>query len=141
MLEGLSPLYRATKHLHEVLQEARDRNPSERDIILLRDEAYALERNAELLYIETKHALDFMVAKQAETLANASHNMSVAAHRLNVLVAFFFPISMLTTLVGISYQDVISGAFPLYGFIIMVVIGVILGVAITLLITRSSNNT
>ena len=140
VLEGISPLYRATKHLHEVLQHARDQNPLERDLILLRDEAYALERSAELLYTETKHALDFMVAKQSEALANASHNMSVAAHRLNVLVAFFFPISILTTLVGISYQDVISGSFPLYGFVTMVVLGLFLGIVITVLITKSKKH-
>ena len=45
-----------------------------------------------------------MVAKQTEALAQASHHMSVASHRLNVLAAFFFPISILTALIGVWVQ-------------------------------------
>jgi hypothetical protein len=136
VLEGLSPFYRATQHLYEVLQEARQSDPEDRDLILLRDHAYALERSAELLHTETKVALDFMVAKQTEALAQASHHMSVAAHRLNVLAAFFFPISILTALIGVSYKEVLAGDIPLWGFVATVALGFVFGVIITSLITR-----
>jgi len=139
VLEGLSPLYRAIQHLHQVLQEAREKQPDDREIIILRDRAYAVERNAELLYIETKNALEFMVAKQAETLTQSSHSMAVSSHRLNILAAFFFPITVITAMVGVSYREVAAGAFPLWGFLLTMVAGVALGALLTYLITRKAD--
>ena len=138
VLEGVSPLYRAIKHLHEVLQQAREAAPMDRELIELRDQAYGLERSAELLYTESKHALDFMAARQAEVMAASSHNMALASHRLNVLVAFFFPISILTTLVGISYHDVVEGTYSLSMFTGVLLLGILLGGGITWLMTRAS---
>ena len=43
-----------------------------------------------------------IVAKQAEQQSRASHRMSAAAHRLNILAAFFFPIITLTALLGLD---------------------------------------
>lgn len=106
VLEQLAPLHRAVRHQHAVLQEARRSCPDFRDIIDVRDRAYALERSAELLYGETKNALDFLVARRAEEQARSSERMATAAHRLNVLAAIFFPIVTLTGVLGVDLSTV-----------------------------------
>jgi len=92
VLERLTPIHRAARNLHQVLQESRKMCPDYRDIIDVRDRAYAIERMADLLFSGTKNALAFAVAKRAEEQAHASQRMAAAAHRLNILAAFFFPI-------------------------------------------------
>ena len=91
ILEQLSPVHRAASNLYQVLQDAREACPDLRELINLRDRAYEIERTAELLLAEVKNALDVIIAKRAEEHAASSHQMAVASHRLNVLVAFFFP--------------------------------------------------
>jgi CHASE3 domain sensor protein len=98
ILEQLTPIHRSTRNMYDVLQEARQLCPSDAELLNMRDRAYAIERSAELLIHETKNSLDFRMAKRAEEQARASHYMVVAAHRLNMLAAFFFPIATLTAI-------------------------------------------
>src|SRR4030095_15742203 len=79
ILEGISPLVRAVKNLHLVLQDARERLPGERDLLNARDRAYELERSAELLVTDVRNALEFATAKKSEEQAAASHEMAVAS--------------------------------------------------------------
>ncbi len=102
VLERLTPIHRAARNLHQVLQESRKMCPDYRDIIDVRDRAYAIERMADLLFSGTKNALAFAVAKRAEEQAHASQRMAAAAHRLNILAAFFFPIITLTAIFGVD---------------------------------------
>jgi len=102
VMEKLTPLRHAVGNLHDALQEARKSCPEGRELIDMRDRAYMLKRTAELLFSTAKNALDLIVAKQAEQQSRASHRMSVAAHRLNILAAFFFPIITLTALLGLD---------------------------------------
>ncbi len=106
VLEQLTPLHRAARNLDQVLQEARKMCPDFHDLIDLRDRAYNIERRAELLFNGAKNSLDFVVAKRAEDQAIASDQMAVAAHRLNILAAFFFPIVTLTAIVGVDLATV-----------------------------------
>lgn len=85
LLEDLGPLVRSTRNLHGALEQARDVH----ELINWRDEAYSLVRRVELLQGDAKIALDFEIARQAETQAEASHQMATSAHRLNVLETFF----------------------------------------------------
>ena len=100
VLEALAPIHRAVSNLHQALQQAREMVPNDRNVINFRDRAYELERTAELLHTDVKNALDYAVARRAEEQARASHQMAVAAHRLNVLAAFFFPIATLSAVFG-----------------------------------------
>lgn len=102
VMEKLTPVRHAVGNLHEVLQEARKSCPDYRELIDLRDRAYTLKRTAELLFSTSKNALDLIVARQAEQQSKASHRMSIAAYRLNILAAFFFPIITLTALLGLD---------------------------------------
>ena len=47
VLEGLAPLQRAARHLHQVLQEARKELPEATEIINFRDHAYNIERKGD----------------------------------------------------------------------------------------------
>ena len=140
VLEALAPLQRAARNLHSVLQEARDQCPDAREIIDLRDRAYRLERNADLLATGAKHGLDFRMARKSEQQSRASERMAASAHRLNLLAAFFLP---LATLCGIFSMDLPSSlsTIPYLGdvpesllFAAIVLVGLTLGILLMLLV-------
>ncbi len=131
VLEHLTPVCRASRNLHDVLQEARKLCPDDLEIINMRDRAYAIHRTADLLYTETKNALDFAVVKRAEEQSEASRNMLVAAHRLNMLVAFFFPIATLTTIFGVNLEHGFEHQYTPFLFLGTIGIGLLLGLMLT----------
>jgi hypothetical protein len=98
LLQALAPLHRTARHLHATLQEARELVPDDRDLINLRDQVGEVERALELLHGDVKNGVDFTVAHQAEQQAQRSYDMAVAAHRLNLLAALFFPVATLSTI-------------------------------------------
>ena len=139
VLESLVPVHRTVSHLHQTLQQAREAVPDDRGLINLRDRAYELERVAELLHADVKNALDYAVAKRAEEQARSSHQMSVAAHRLNVLAAFFFPIATLCAIFGVNlkhgYEATDLDPYPFFG---VLGVGLVCGILLTAFITRRS---
>jgi hypothetical protein len=128
VLDGLAPIYRAARHLHQVLQEARQMIPEDRDLINYRDRAYEIERTAELLHTDTKNALDVLTAKKAEEQAQASHRMAVSAHRLNMLVAFFFPLATLSGILGVNLLHGFETMAPPFLFLAFLGAGLLSGV-------------
>ena len=139
LLDHLAPLTRATRHLQDVLQKARETIPGERRFIVARDDAYDLSRRAEILYDDVKNGLDAAVARQAEAQAESSHQMSVASYRLNILVALFFPIATLMAIFGTNLHHGLEDLEARYGPMVLATItglGMLLGVVITLIITR-----
>ena len=139
LLDRLTPLVRATRNMYETLQQARDTVRDDRNLIVARDQAYDLTRRADLLHDDAKNALDFAVAWQSEQQAETSYQMSVATHRLNLLVAFFFPIATLTAVFGANLRhgleewDRLSAPLPL---IAMIAAGLLCGVILTGFIAR-----
>lgn len=139
LLDRLTPMTRATRHLQEVLQKAREAMPGERRLIVARDDAYELARRAELLYDDARNGLEFAVARHAEAQSESSHQMSVAAYRLNVLVALFFPIATLMAIFGTSLHHGLEAWDNTHGPLILAAVtglGLLLGVVITRIITR-----
>ncbi|MCI0361783.1 MAG: hypothetical protein L0211_25130 [Planctomycetaceae bacterium] len=131
IMEGISPLTRAVKNLHSVLQDAREKLPDERDLINVRDKAYELERSAELLATDVRNALEFATAKKSEEQAAASHEMAIAAHRLNLLAAFFFPIATLSAVFDTSLTHPLEKYIPPpYAFYSVIGLGLFLGVVL-----------
>ncbi len=100
LVRALAPLHRTMHHLHAVLQAARDLAPDDRDLINLRDQAGEIERTLELLHGDAKNGLEFTVAHQAEKQSERTFDMAVAAHRLNLLAATFFPLATLSGVFG-----------------------------------------
>ncbi len=136
VLESIAPVNRAAHNLYNVLQEARKACPEYRELINLRDRAYDTQREAELLYNGTKNSLDFAVAKRAEEQAVASHQMALSAHRLNVLVAFFFPIATLTAIFGVNLRTGLEDTAPPFLFLGVIALGLAFGGVLTAFVTR-----
>jgi hypothetical protein len=100
LLTALNPLVRSARNLHEAIQDGRKAEPNDRQLLLWRDRAYAISRSAELLHSDAQNALDFAVAQRAEEHAESSRRVEAAAHRLNILVACFFPVATLAAVLG-----------------------------------------
>ncbi len=140
VLEELAPIHRAAANMYQVLQDARKQVPNDRDLIDCRDQSYDVQRTADLLYNVAKNSLDFSVAKRAEEQAKASHQMSVSAHRLNVLAAFFFPLATLTAIFGTQLKtglEDLDGPVP---FLIVLGLGLVIGALLTSFVTRSRDD-
>jgi len=102
ILREAAPIARAARNLHKTLQEARDALSKERELILLRDQAYDVDREAELLHADARNGLDFTIAKRGEEQARLSEDIAEKGHRLNLLAAMFFPITALGSLLGMN---------------------------------------
>lgn len=128
VVKRLNPMHRAAGNLHRVLQDAREVSPDSRDLIDARDRAYQVHRNADLLFGLTKEALEFEIALQSERLAKSSHAMSISAHRLNILAAFFFPIATLSSIFGMNLPLGFENEYRPWPFVGVLVAGLCLGV-------------
>ena len=102
------PLERSSIHLYEVLQEVRKECPECLEIIDFRDRADVIKRTAELLLAATRNSMKLIVVRRSEEHVRASHKMAVAAHRLNILAAFFFPIITVTAILGLDMPRVLQ---------------------------------
>jgi len=136
LLEGLTPLLRSTRNLLESLEEARKALPQERSLIDHRDRAYDLSRQAELLNEEAKNSMDVALIRRADEQANATHQMTVAAHRLNTLAAIFFPFATLGAIFGTTLTDNWSWSQSLVPFLLFLVAGSLIGLALAIFIVR-----
>jgi hypothetical protein len=109
LLDRASPLVRAARNMYEALQQAREKVSDDRRIIVARDFAYDLTRRADLLHEDARNGLEFAVAWQAEQQAESTYQMAVSTHRLNLLVAFFFPIATLMAVFGANLRHGLEG--------------------------------
>lgn len=105
VLERLAPVLRASRGLHRALQQAREMVKSERELINLRDQAAGIERAAELLLQDAEFGMNFTVARQAEAQAASARQMARTAHRLNLLAAFFLPVTALASVFGMDFAS------------------------------------
>ena len=131
LLERLSPIVRASRHLHSALQEARQLSGDDRDVISARDRAYQVERAAELQYAETKHDQELCVNRRVEQQAVLAQETNAAAHRLNMMAAFFLPLATISAVFGTNLQHGWEGAEPPIPFLLHVLIGLIAGAVLT----------
>ncbi len=104
VLERLAPVLRTARGLHRALQQAREMMKGERELINLRDQAAGIERTAELLLQDAEFGLNFTMARQAESQAATARQMARTAHRLNLLAAFFLPVTALASVFGMDFQ-------------------------------------
>ncbi len=138
LLRQLNPIVRAIRNLHAALQQAREMIPDDKRIINFRDQAYSLERRAELLAGDVKNTLEYAVARRGEEQAAAAEKMAVAAHRLNLLAAFFFPLATLAAVFGVNLRhgfepDRYESYWP---FAAMLAAGLLAGCALALGLMR-----
>lgn len=136
VLEGMAPIVRSVRNVLETLEEARKAIPDDRSIIDHRDKAYELSRQAELLYEDAKNSMDVAVVRRADEQAIASRQMSVAAHRLNMLAALFFPFATLGAIFGTTLTDNWSWRDSALPFMLFLVAGLAIGVVLARFIGR-----
>lgn len=103
LMETLVPLTRAARNMHAALQTAREAIKSDTLLIELRDQAYEVERNLDLLHEDVRNAIQHRTARKAEEQARLSEQALHASHRLNVLAALFFPLTAITSLFGMNF--------------------------------------
>ena len=139
ILEALSPLHRAAKNLHGTLQSAREAIPDDRGIIDLRDWAYEIERSLDLLYMDTKNALDFNMAKKADEQTKLSMQSVKAGNRLNTLAAIFFPLTAVSSVFGMNLNHGFENA-PILVFWLVFLGGISLGFLIRGWVFQGLNN-
>ncbi|HIK42321.1 CorA family divalent cation transporter [Thermoleptolyngbya sp. M55_K2018_002] len=110
LLEAIAPLRLAAKNMHATLQVAREGVPDDRDLIDLRDWAYEIDRSLDLLYENTKNALDYQIAQRAEEQNRLTTEALIAGHRLNILAAVFLPLTAIASIFGMNLNSGIDGS-------------------------------
>ncbi len=129
IINAVAPMNRATTNLHNALQSARDHVKADSFLIAMRDEAYEVSRNFELLLGDAKLALDYRIARNAEAQAAKADEMTSAQHKLNVLAAVTFPLMAIATLMGMNLMHGLERQ-PASLFWGVVVAAIIVGLAV-----------
>jgi hypothetical protein len=104
VLRDARPLARATRNLHAALQEVRTAIPSDADVLVARDRAYDLERDAGALLEESNAAMQLGLAERAEEQADVGRRIARETHRLNLLAAVCLPITALGAMLGMNLE-------------------------------------
>lgn len=138
LVESLTPLTRAASNMHGALQAAREAIKSDKFIIETRDRAYEVDRNLSLLLEDTRNAIQFRMARDAEEQARLTKETVRAGHRLNVLAALFLPLTAIASIFGMNIAHGINEQ-SVAAFWIVTVIGVILGFGIKGWVTGGSD--
>lgn len=136
LLESLVPLMRAARNLEQVMQDARKAISEDRQLIDFRDRAYELARNLDLLYADAQNGMEIATMRKTEEQARASQQAAIAANRFNLLVAFFFPISVLTGLFGANLRSGFEELPPPWPLITLILAGLLCGTLLAVHIHR-----
>jgi hypothetical protein len=137
ILDDLASLSRASVNLSAAIQAGREARRGDKLLIAMRDEAYEISREFELLFHDAKLALDYRMARSAEQQMAKAQELATAQHKLNVLAAVTFPLMAVSTIFGMNLvhglEDQPAGLF----WFILACGGVIGGVAVTWMIGRT----
>ena len=136
LLEGLAPIVRSNRNLFETLDEARKALPEDRTLIDHRDKAYDLSRQADLLYEDAKNSMDVAIVRRADEQAQATNQMMVAAHRLNMLAALFFPFATLGAIFGTTLTDNWTWSQSPIPFLFFVIASGVIGMVLAKFVSR-----
>ena len=90
--------------MHSVMQDLQ-KAVSRCELINMRDQAYDLSGQLSCWQRQRKTHSSIKLHGAAEEQAAASDRMAVSAHRLNMLVAFFFPLATITTVFGMEIRS------------------------------------
>lgn len=102
LIEALTPLVRAVRSQHAALQSARESLKDDPFLIEMRDRAYELERNFDLLQEDARNALHYRTARDGEEQARLGRETLRATHRLNVVAALFLPLTSIASVFGMN---------------------------------------
>ncbi len=136
IINAVAPMNRATTNMHNALQAARSFVKGDAFLIAMRDEAYEVSRNFELLLGDAKLALDYRIAQNAEAQAVKADEMTVAQHKLNVLAAVTFPLMAIATLMGMNLIHGLERQ-PASLFWLVVAAAIVVGLAVVAWVTKT----
>lgn len=128
LIEDLTPLVRAARSMHEALQTAREAIKNDPFLIEMRDLAYEIDRNLDLLLQDVRNAIQYRTAREAEAQARLSKEALQASHRLNILAAMFFPLTAIASIFSMNFAHGFSERSPALFWLVFAV-GVALGLA------------
>jgi hypothetical protein len=120
LVEMLTPLTRAALNMHQALQTAREAVKGDTFLIEMRDLAYEVDRNFELLVEDVRTAIQYRMAREAEAQAQLSKEAVQASHRLNILAALFFPLTAIASLFGMNLAHGLDPHSPVMFWLIFV---------------------
>ena len=126
LVEALTPLTRAARNMHAAIQTAREAIKNDPFLIEVRDLAYEVERNLDLLLEDVRNAIQYRTAREAEEQAQLSKEAVRASHRLNTLAAMFFPLTAIASIFGMQLAHGLNPNKPL-NFWIVFAVGTALG--------------
>ena len=140
-ITALAPLVRAARNLRAALQHAREMLSEVEEIIVYRDRSNQIERMAELAYQDAQNTLGFTTALQAEAQATSGYQMARSSHRLNLLVAFFFPMATLSAIFGVNLAHGFEARLAPFPFLGLIALSIISGFVLKSFISADSDNT
>ena len=129
IMERATPLARAARNMRQALQDAREAVEGDLQVIELRDFADDVDRNFDLLLQDLRNAVDFKIAKEAESQARLTKETLKANHRLNILAALFFPLTAVSSLFGMNFSNGLDQSNPMLFWVILGA-GLVLGFGI-----------
>jgi hypothetical protein len=121
LVEALTPLSRAARNMHQALQAARDAIKADTFLIEMRDLAYEVDRNFDLLLEDARNAIQYRTAREAEEQGRLSREALAASHRLNTLAALFFPLTAVAGIFGMQLDHGLDPRSPMIFWAIAVV--------------------
>lgn len=120
LVEALTPLTRAARNMHQALQAAREAVKGDTFLIEMRDLAYEIARNLELLLEDVRNAIQYRMAREAEEQAQLGKEALRASHRLNILAALFFPLTAIASLFGMNLAHGMDMDSPMIFWLVFV---------------------
>jgi len=126
LMEILTPLARAGRNMHQALQAAREAIKGDTFLIEMRDLAYEVERNLELLSEDVRNEIQHRTVRKAEEQARLSEQAVQASHRLNILAALFFPLTAIASIFGMNLMHGLDEHKPIIFWLVFAV-GCVLG--------------
>jgi len=121
LVEALTPLVRAARNLHAAMQAAREAVKGDLFLLEMRDLAYEVTRNFDLLLEDVRNAIQHRMAREAEKQAALSNQALQASHRLNILAALFFPLTAIASLFGMNLAHGLDQASVLIFWLVSVI--------------------
>ena len=118
--EAEDVMQEALLRVHQALQAAREAIKGDTFLIEIRDLAYEIARNVELLLEDVRNAIQYRMAREAEEQARLGKEALSASHRLNILAALFFPLTAIASLFGMNLAHGLDEKSPVMFWLIFV---------------------
>ena len=116
----ITPIHRAAQNMSATIHRAHELAPADRGLLACRNLAASVQRTSELLKDDATYGLEYAMAKQTESQA-------LAAHRLNLIAAIFFPILAFASIFGMNLTHGFEHEGEPWLFWLMVALGITIG--------------